>query len=167
MASALTTNTRCGAPPRPPSASLLAPSSPPNVLIPVCPPLPAKVSGPPRPSNAPRPMLTAPRATLKALAAVKSAMSAAPTAVMPNTTDCEPSDKLVNPWATVLMPLATRSVAGRMASPMLRIASLTACPVSAHICAEDSRRSARFLSRIPEAFFESCFSCSYSPRLAA
>ncbi|MNJ39395.1 hypothetical protein D3C77_342650 [compost metagenome] len=181
MAFALTTNTRCGSLLPPALSSLLVPSRPPKALMPAstglipdCGAFSATASAtspsplePARPSITPRPMLATPRAILRPLSIVFSATNPAPAVARPSTTVCDPSDKLVSPCATALMPLATRSVAGRMASPILRMASLTACPVSAHICAEDSRRSARFLSRMPAAFFESFFSCSYNPRFAA
>ncbi|MNP44533.1 hypothetical protein D3C76_1383980 [compost metagenome] len=105
-------------------------------------------------------MLKTPRPIFSALDAVMKAITAAVMPPMPSTTDGNPSANLVKPRATVVTPVATISVAGRMASPMLRMASSIDWTVSAHCCAEVSRRSARFLSRIPEAFLESAFSSS-------
>ncbi|MNL68258.1 hypothetical protein D3C87_1929580 [compost metagenome] len=81
---------------------------------------------------------------------------------MPITSLGDSSDSLVKPLATVVKPLASASVTGRMASPTLRKASLPAWIVSLHFCDEVSRRSDRFLSRMPEAPAASFFSCSYS-----
>ena len=182
MTSALTTNTRCGS--LPPVTGSLAGSAPterePNTL----PSTPSPVSTtllpvfgssmgarsprPARPANdsrpRPRAMLNTPRPILNALDAVLSARMAATVPAMPVTTAGNLSDRSVMPRATAVSPLAAMSVAGRMASPMLRIASSAAWTVSAHCCAEVSRRSARFLSRMPEALRESAFSSSYSPR---
>ncbi|MNP62858.1 hypothetical protein D3C76_1581870 [compost metagenome] len=77
------------------------------------------------------------------------------------------SDSVVMPWATAVSPFAAMSVAGRMASPMLRMASSTAWNVSAHCWDDVSRRSARFLSRMPVAFCESAFRSAYRPRFCA
>ncbi|MNN51481.1 hypothetical protein D3C81_1661170 [compost metagenome] len=77
------------------------------------------------------------------------------------------SDSVVMPWATAVSPFAAMSVAGRIASPMLRMASSTAWAVSVQACLEVSRRSARFLSKMPLAFCESALSSAYSPRFCA
>ena len=68
----------------------------------------------------------------------------------------------VMPLATVVSPSATPSVIGRIASPTERMASSIDCAISAHFCDEVSRRSARFLSRMPVASRDSRFSWPYS-----
>ena len=182
IALALTTNTRCGSLP-PDSGSLAGAASvdrEENTLPST--PRPASTTGlpvlgssigarsprPARPAKRSRPrpraMLSTPLPILNALDAVLNARIAATTPAMPVTTAGKLSDSVVTPRATAVSPFAAISVAGRIASPMLRIASSAAWTVSAHCCAEVSRRSARFLSRMPEAFLESAFSSSYRPR---
>ncbi|RMU72405.1 hypothetical protein ALP24_200101 [Pseudomonas syringae pv. aptata] len=106
----------------------------------------------------PLPILNAPKADL--------ATSRAPMApVSPIARFGILSLTVVMPWATVFKPCATASVAGLIASPTLRMASLAACESSAHFCDEPSRRSARFLSRMPDALrdcdFRSLYSCLF------
>ncbi|MNC64549.1 hypothetical protein D3C75_1147650 [compost metagenome] len=112
-------------------------------------------------------MLATPRPIFTPLETVRKAPTAATMPAMPSTTGCALSDSEVRPRATQVKPWAAASVAGRMASPMLRIESSTAWPSSVQCCADVSRRSARFLSRIPVAFCESAFSSLYSPRFCA
>ena len=115
----------------------------------------------------PRATLSMPLPILSTAIAFFRAMKPAPSAVTPSTSGEADSVTRVRERATHVRPWAAISVAGRMASPMARMLSSTACPISAHICAEVSRRSARFLSRMPVASLASVFSFSYKPRLAA
>ncbi|MCY1446265.1 hypothetical protein D9M71_628190 [compost metagenome] len=100
---------------------------------------------------APRATLSKPRPILTAATTLRRARRPAPIAARPITSDGALSVKVVTLRATVVKPLARASVAGRIASPTLRSASLPAWAISAHFCEEVSRRSARFLSRIPLA----------------
>ncbi|MNP43114.1 hypothetical protein D3C76_1369140 [compost metagenome] len=76
-------------------------------------------------------MLNTPRPIFTALAAVMNATTAAVMPAIPSTTGWALSDIEVKPRATHVKPLAAASVAGRIASPMLRIESSTAWPNSA------------------------------------
>ncbi|KUR40749.1 hypothetical protein PST407_03883 [Pseudomonas syringae pv. tomato] len=97
-------------------------------------------------------MLSSPLPILNTPAADFSASNPPPIEAMASTTGLEVSESDVNSLAVAVIPFATASVTGRIASPMLRIESLTAWNVSAQICDDVPLRSARFLSRIPEAF---------------
>ncbi|EEB56604.1 hypothetical protein PSPTOT1_3429 [Pseudomonas syringae pv. tomato T1] len=78
------------------------------------------------PPNAPRPRLSNPLPILNAPAADLRATNPPPSSAMARTTGLALSESVVNSLAVAVIPLATASVTGRMASPMLRIESLTA-----------------------------------------
>ena len=103
-------------------------------------------------------MFSSPLLILIVLTIAFKATSPAPSVAIPATTPGALSVSDVMPLVSLVSVSATVSVTGRSASPTLRMASSIDWAISAHFCDDDSRRSARFLSRIPEASRESFLS---------
>ena len=119
-------------------------------------------TSPDLPPNDPRATLSKPLAILNELSSPLSATNPPPTAAIAVTTPGALSDSEVMPLVTLVSPCATVSVTGRRASPTLRMASSIDWAISAHFCDDASRRSLRFLSRMPVASRESFLSWLYS-----